>query len=188
MTASLSDPKQAAAEVLDFWLGEVPADKRFAQDDAIDVKIAQRFGPLHGELAEGVPPAWRDDPRTTLAAIVVLDQFSRNMFRDDPRAYAQDEAALALAREALGKGYDEGMSGDEKMFLYMPFMHSERLPDVEQSITLMRAADLSEAEEFALRHAAVIARFGRYPARNASLGRATTSEEYAFLDEHPMGF
>ena len=188
MTISPSDPVQAAAEVLGFWLGEVPADKRFAQDDAIDVKIEQRFGPLHAELSEGVPPAWRDTPRTMLAAIVVLDQFSRNMFRDDPRAYAQDEAALALAREALEQGFDEGMTGEEKMFLYMPFMHSEDLADVERSITLMHEAGLAEGEEFARRHAEVIARFGRYPARNEALGRATTAEEYAFLDEHPMGF
>ncbi|MEN7535958.1 DUF924 family protein [Aurantiacibacter flavus] len=188
MTVSSSDPTHAATEVLGFWFGEVPPDKRFAQDDAIDVKIAQRFGPLHAELTEGVPPAWRDDPRTMLAAIVVLDQFSRNMFRGDPRAYAQDEAALALAREALEKGFDKGMSGEEKQFLYMPFMHSERLADVERSITLMHAAGLAEGEEFARRHAEVIARFGRYPARNEALDRPTTAEEYAFLDQHPMGF
>ncbi|RIV93451.1 DUF924 domain-containing protein [Aurantiacibacter xanthus] len=188
MTISPLDPTRAADEVLGFWLGKVPADKRFAQDDAIDVTIAQRFGPLHTELAEGVPPAWRETAHTTLAAIVVLDQFSRNMFRDDPRAFAQDDAALALAREALVKGFDAGMTGEEKMFLYMPFMHSEQLADVERSITLMHAAELAEGEEFARRHAETIARFGRYPARNAALGRATTAEEYAFLAEHPMGF
>ncbi len=188
MTISATDHKHAAAEVLTFWFDEVPADKRFAQDDAIDLKIEQRFGPLHAELAEHVPSAWREHPHTMLAAIVVLDQFSRNMFRDDGRAYAQDETALALARKALHKHFDMGMSNEEKMFLYMPFMHSEHLADVERSITLMHAAGLAEGEEFARRHAAVIARFGRYPARNEALGRATTSEEYAFLDEHPMGF
>ncbi|WP_137679547.1 DUF924 family protein [Aurantiacibacter suaedae] len=188
MTVSLSDPTDAASEVLGFWLGEVPADKRFAQDDAIDVKIEQRFGPLHSELAKEVPTAWHDDPRTILAAIIVLDQFSRNMFRDDPGAYAQDEAALALAREALDRNFDHGMTGAEKMFLYMPFMHSEDLADVERSITLMHEAGLAEGEEFARRHAEVIARFGRYPARNEALGRATTAEEYKFLDDHPMGF
>ena len=188
MTTPTSPPRSAADDVLGFWLGEVPPDKRFMQDDAIDAQIEGRFGALHAQLSKGVPAEWQDDPRALLAAIVVLDQFSRNLFRDDGRAYAQDEAALALARKALAKRFDKGMTADERQFLYMPFMHSERLADVERSIVLMHAAGLAEGEEFARRHAEVIARFGRYPSRNEALGRATTAEEYAFLDEHPMGF
>ena len=181
-------PAAKAGDVLHFWLEEVPADKHFARDDALDATIAERFGALHAELAQGVPAHWTADPRSLLAAVIVLDQFSRNLFRDDGRAYAQDAAALALSCKALAAGDDAGMTALEKQFLYMPFMHSEQLADVERSIALMQSAGLDEAEEFARRHTAVIARFGRYPSRNAALGRTSTAEEEAFLADNPSGF
>ena len=186
--ADMAKLGEQAAQVLDFWLVQTPPEKRFAQDDALDAHIAQEFGPLHSQLSQDVPPHWKADGSSVLAAIIVLDQFSRNIYRDSGLAYAQDDAALALTRLALGKGMDAEMSSDERQFLYMPFMHSERLDEVTYSIELMQQANLDTAEDYARRHAEVIARFGRYPSRNAALGRSTTREEAAFLADHPLGF
>lgn len=186
--ANSSDLPDQAAQVLAFWLDDIPADKRFARDDAIDRAIAERFGALHGQLSSGLPKSWLASPRGVLAAIIVLDQFSRNLFRDDARAFAQDALALSLTKQALADGLDAGLSVEEKQFLYMPLMHSEELADVERCTDLMGAAGHTDAEEFSRRHAACIARFGRYPARNAALGRATTKEEAAFLTDNPAGF
>jgi uncharacterized protein (DUF924 family) len=177
-----------ADAVLSFWFDEMSPGQRFKRDDAVDADIAQRFGALHAALAQAVPPDWAATPRNMLAAVIVLDQFSRNLFRDDARAFAQDGAALALTNDALARGWDAELSSDEKQFLYMPLMHSEALADVENCIQLMHAAGHRSGEDFARRHAAVIARFGRYPARNASLGRASSAEERTFLANTPGGF
>ena len=188
MGASPPIPDAEAERVLRFWFDEVPAELRFARDAGLDARIAREFGALHALLAQGVPPGWQDHPRRLLAAVIVLDQFSRNLYRDDGRAFAQDEAALALTRRALASGFDEDMTSVEQQFLYMPFMHSERLPEVERSIALMEQSGNADAAAFARRHAEAIARFGRYPARNEALGRASTAEEVAYLAEHPQGF
>ncbi len=182
------DVNAKSKAVLDFWFTELTAEQKFKRDEAVDADIRKRFGAIHAELAQGVPPSWKADPPALLAAIIVLDQFSRNLYRDDARAYAQDAKALALAKEAIRVGWDGGMSGDEKQFVYMPLMHSEELADVERCVALMHEAGHAEGEAFARRHAAVIARFGRYPARNADLGRKTTEEEADFLLAEPMGF
>lgn len=191
MTASSPDnsalPAQAA-QVLTFWFEELDAGQRFSRDDAVDRAIAERFGPLHAELSAAVPPSWLADSRGILAAIIVLDQFSRNLYRDDARAFAQDAAALALAKDAIAGGQDAGLTVDEKQFLYMPLMHSEELADVNQCTKLMAAAGHEHAEDFSKRHAASIERFGRYPARNAALGRTNTAEEAAYLAQNPTGF
>ena len=158
------------AAVLTFWFDELAPEQLFTRDDAVDTEIAQRFGQLHREMACAVPPDWTATPRSLLAAVIVLDQFSRNLFREDPRAFAQDPAALALTEDAISREWDSGLSAREKQFLYMPLMHSEVLADVERCIVLMRSAGHAPGEDFARRHAAVIARFGRYPARNAALG------------------
>lgn len=179
--------KQADA-VLTLWFSELSPEQKFKRDDAVDAEIAKRFGALHAELATAVPPAWTATPRALLAAVIVLDQFSRNLVRDDARAYAQDATALALSNDAIARGWGSALSTDEKQFLYMPLMHSEALADVEQCAELMRAAGHAGGEAFARRHAAVIARFGRYPARNDALGRTSTEEERAFLAANPAGF
>ncbi len=176
------------ADVLAFWFGELDDKQRFMRDDAIDRAVADRFGALHADLSHAIPPEWDGDAHRRLAAVIVLDQFSRNLFRDDARAFAQDDAALALAEDALARRWDEALSVDEKQFLYMPLMHAESLAVVERCAVLMRVAGHENGEAFARRHAAVIARFGRYPARNAALGRPTTSDEAEFLAEHPAGF
>lgn len=180
----MTDP----ATVLAFWFDELSPGQLFKRDDAVDAEIARRFGGLHADLSRAVPPEWTETPRATLAAIIVLDQFSRNLFRDDACAFAQDAVALALANDALSRGWDAGLSAAEKQFLYMPLMHAEVLADVERCIDLMHAAGHASGEDFARRHAAVIAHFGRYPARNAALGRASTVEEVEFLGANPHGF
>ena len=177
-----------AQAVLDVWFDVLPPEKRFAHDDAVDAAIAVRFGDLHARLSRSVPDSWQGDARTTLAAIIVLDQFSRNLFRDDARAFANDAAALALADMAIAHGWDADLTPEQRAFLYMPLMHSEYLPDVERCEALMIAAELADNAAFAARHAETIRRFGRYPARNAALGRETTAQEAALLRENPAGF
>ncbi len=177
-----------AEEVLAFWLGEIGPDKRFARDEALDAAIRERFGDLHASLAADVPSSWRATARTLLAAVIVLDQFSRNLSRGSGAAFANDAAALALTRQALARGDDAGMSPEERQFLYMPLMHSEVLADQEECIRLMEAAGLAESAEFARRHRDIIVRFGRFPHRNQALGRQSTPEELAFLKEPGSSF
>lgn len=177
-----------AEAVLTYWFDELDDRQRFARDDAVDAEIERRFGALHAELSQGVPVGWTEEPRDLLAAIIVLDQFSRNLFRDDPRAYAQDHVALAMSKGALNRGLDARLSPDERQFLYMPLMHSEVLADVQRCAELMDAAGLKRGLEFAERHAAVLIKFGRYPARNEALSRATTAAEAEYLEANPMGF
>ena len=176
------------SSVLTFWFDELAPEQLFKRDDAVDAQIAHRFGKLHSELACAVPPDWAATPRSLLAAVIVLDQFSRNLFRGDARAFVQDSTALALAEHAISHGWDTALSLREKQFLYMPLMHSEVLGDVKRCISLMHTAGHAAGEAFAERHATVIARFGRYPARNAALRRETTPEEDAFLSASPDGF
>ena len=177
-----------SADVLTFWFDELAPKQLFMRDDAVDAQIASRFGQLHGALVRAVPTNWTTTPRSLLSVVIVLDQFSRNLFRDDARAFAQDTVALALTKNAIARGWDTDLSAREKQFLYMPLMHSEVLPDVEHCIVLMQAAGHAAGEAFAQRHAAVITRFSRYPGRNAALGRKTTAEEEAFLKTTPHGF
>jgi uncharacterized protein (DUF924 family) len=177
-----------AEAVIDFWLRETPPDKRFARDAALDAEIARRFGALHRRLAESVPPEWTADPRAMLGAIIVLDQFSRNMFRDDPRAFAQDPAALRLAWQMVVNGWDMQLSALERQFVYLPFEHAEDLAAADQSVALFTALGDELALDYARRHHAVIARFGRYPGRNRALGRESSKDELKFLADHPEGF
>lgn len=172
-----------AEEVLHFWLAETPVERRFLRDKALDAAIRERFGDLHTRLSARIPPAWRERPRVLLAAVIVLDQFSRNLHRDDPRAYEQDEAARSLVADALTKGWDALLGVEERWFLYIPLMHSENLADQDRSVELYRALGLKEVLDFAIRHRDQIARFGRFPQRNAILGRESTDEEQAFLDQ-----
>lgn len=170
-----------AAAVLDFWLVETPAGKRFARDDALDAAIAARFGVLHALLTAGVGPGWQMSVRPLLAAIIVLDQFSRNLHRGSPAAFAQDEAARDLARHAIARAWQVGLTVPERQFLFMPFMHSEAMADQRLSVALFEALGEPVALDFARRHMAQIERFGRFPQRNAALGRASSEEELAFM-------
>lgn len=177
-----------AEEVLHFWLVETPFEMRFMQDRQLDDRIRQGFGPLHARLAKRVPPDWRDSPRTLLASVIVLDQFSRNLYRDDPRAYANDESARALTGQALEKGWDQRLGVEERYFLYMPLMHSESLEDQDLCVSLYTALGSQEGADFASRHRAQIRRFGRFPQRNEVLGRHSTPDEIEFLERPDARF
>jgi uncharacterized protein (DUF924 family) len=189
----------AAADVLSFWFGAEgdpdfgkPRAEWFRRDTAFDAAIGARFGRLHAELAGGGARSWLDGARPALAYVIVLDQFSRNLYRDDPRAFASDPLALQAASDALSKGFDRELTLLERPFLYMPFMHSEALGDQDRCVSLFEALTLedpsSENLSYALRHREIVARFGRFPHRNRVLGRETTPEEAAFLREPNSSF
>lgn len=176
-------PDEAEA-VLRFWFGELDRKQWWKGDIAVDRIVADRFRALHDRLAEAVPQSWLGSARGRLAAVIVLDQFPRNLFRDASRAFATDPQARALARETVELGLDAELTTDERLFLYLPFEHSEDAADQARSVELYRALGDAEALEFADKHKQIIDRFGRFPHRNAVLGRETTDEEWEFLKEH----
>ena len=183
--------------VLDFWFG--PRETRgkarrewFRKDARFDAEIRRRFGELHARAARRELEAWRASPEPMLALIVVLDQFSRNLYRGDARAFAQDEHALDCAREALARSDDLRMLPVERQFIYMPFEHSEDPLDQDLAVDLMRSLQAFEETRglthYAERHRVIVRRFGRFPHRNAVLGRACTAEETEFLKQPGAGF
>jgi uncharacterized protein (DUF924 family) len=167
--------------ILGFWFGELTHQDWFRRDEAIDATIASRFGAVYSELRDGVPETWLQSPEGVLAAILVLDQFPRNMFRDDARAFVTDDMALALAKEAIAEGIDKTLTPDQRAFIYMPLQHSEDVADQARSVGLYAMLGVPLNLDFALRHKAVIDRFGRFPHRNAVLGRQSTVDEAAFV-------
>ena len=174
--------------MLRFWLEETPAAKRFAKDYAFDVEIARRFGAWRDEVLASGAEGWTDNPADLLGAIVLLDQFSRNIHRDTARAFEADALALKLAKLAVEKGWDAGMTGVERQFAYLPFEHSESLDDQRESVRLFTDLGDAEALRYARDHKAVIDRFGRFPSRNAALGRASTPEEQEYLSQPGAGW
>jgi uncharacterized protein (DUF924 family) len=185
-----SFPKSLASEVLRFWFGEGPeygkAHKRwFVKDAAFDAEVRNQFADLHAQLANN--HEWLDDRRSCLARIVVLDQFPRNMYRGSARAFSSDVLALEAARHMVAKGWDRRLLPVEKQFVYLPFEHSESLADQERACELMQPLG-EDLYDWALRHRAIIERFGRFPHRNAILGRASTPEEIEFLKQPGSGF
>ena len=175
MSAKIASP----ADVLAFWR-DAGRDKWFKRDDAFDAEIREKFLATYEAAAAGKLSAWEDSAEDTLALILVLDQFPRNMFRGDARTFAADPLARAAANRALKRGYDQDLPAENRGFLFLPFMHSEDLVDQLRCVELYRAAgdaDVKYAEE----HRDIIRRFGRFPHRNAMLDRETTEEEQAFL-------
>ena len=166
----------------------VPPERRFATDDAIDAQCEARFGVIRDTILATNAAAWRTDPRTLLAAIIALDQFSRNIHRGSPRAFEADGLALTLAREAIGQGWDRGLSIAERQFLYMPFQHAEDAAVQAESVALFATLGDADGADFARMHQEVIARFGRFPSRNAALGRTSTAEEHAWLESDAAKF
>ncbi|MGN6584919.1 MAG: DUF924 family protein [Rhizobiaceae bacterium] len=171
-------------EVLQYWFGELTPDDWFTVKDETDKAITKRFLPLYRSLMEIVPEEIYDEPRAALAAIIVLDQFPRNMFRGKAEAFATDDLALALARNALDRQFDAFLEERMRHFLYMPFMHSEVLADQERCVSLFKSLGDGEGAKYAIEHRDIIAQFGRFPHRNKVLGRETTADEKAFLAGH----
>ena len=177
-----------AGAVLQFWFDETTPKQWFAVDAGFDALVTERFGGLlqaaaHCELAD-----WRDSARGRLAEIIVLDQFSRNLHRDDAGAFAQDAMALVLAQEAVAQGVDQQLPVMQRHFLYMPYMHSESALIQVEAEKLFRELGLEETYAIALRHKEIVDRFGRYPHRNAMLGRMSTAEEIDFLRQPGSSF
>lgn len=173
--------------VLRFWFSELREADWWTKSAATDAKIRERFLDLHERLvaADGSEAT---DPRTTLATVIVLDQFSRNLFRGSPRAYAADPIARRLARAAIANGFDTGMQAAERLFLYLPFEHSENLADQAYSVELISQLGREDWTRYALAHQFVVERFGRFPHRNAVLGRESTAEEIAALRDPRNSF
>ena len=179
---------QAVDEIVKFWFEELTPEDWYRKDPSIDAQIRTRFGGIYDTLKSDVPEIWLSTPRGCLATILVLDQFPRNMFRDDTRAFATDARALALAKRAIAKGVDMRLTPDQRAFIYMPFQHSEDRADQASSIELFTALGNKLNLDFAVRHKQIIDRFGRFPPRNATLGRASTEEETALLKEPSSSF
>ncbi len=174
--------------VLQFWFVQHGPRQWFARDPAFDALLHERFGALHARVAAGVEPQSVETPREALATILVLDQFSRNLHRGDPRAFAHDARARALATAALEQRHDARLAPAERLFLYLPFEHSEDLADQHRAVALVEALGVADWTRYAIAHRDLIARFGRFPHRNAVLGRASTPEELDALAQPGNAF
>jgi len=170
-----------AAEILEFWTAAGPA-KWYAKDDAFDAAIQARFKTTYEAAAKGACDDWASTPEGALALVIVLDQFPRNMFRDDARAFATDAKARGIANAAIEKGFDSKIAAPLNQFFFLPLMHSEHLADQDRCVAAFTGG-APDNRKYAEIHRDIIARFGRFPHRNAVLGRTTTPEEQAFLDQ-----
>ncbi len=175
-------------EVLDFWFNEIEPARWWVKDINFDNEITTRFKDTHNAAIQCELVTWRKTAQGRLAEIIVLDQFSRNMYRDTPQAFASDGIALALAQEAISLGADKTLKPIEKSFLYMPFMHSESLVIHEEAVSLYAANGIVSNLEFEIKHKEIIKRFGRYPHRNELLNRISTQEEIEFLTQPNSSF
>ena len=173
--------KNWVEDVLDFWFCELQPKQWFVKSEETDQLIRNRFRLLHERLANTAVDLLLDDRATALAAIIVLDQFPRNMFRDTPAAFASDPKALELAKQAVRLGFDLELKGERRIFIYLPYEHSEDLADQDQALALISAIGNTEYTRYAQAHREIICQFGRFPHRNAILNRPSTPQEEAFL-------
>jgi len=174
--------------VLDFWFEEINQSQWWVKDDDFDQLIIDRFSALHKSAMAGELFEWRKTPQGRLAEIIVLDQFSRNMFRETPESFASDPLALGLAQEAVSLKVDILLEPMQRSFLYMPYMHSESLLIHNEAVNLYRNNGIESNYEFEIKHQNIIQKFGRYPHRNNILNRVSTAEELAFLQQPGSGF
>jgi len=175
-------------EIIHFWFDEIDTSLWFKKNEEFDQQLRDRFSTVHRSAACGELYSWRSNPEGRLAEIIVLDQFSRNMFRDSDQAFAYDAIALVLSQVAVEAGDDKRIEASHRAFMYMPFMHSESPVIHEQAVKLFSQPGLERNLEFEMKHKAIIDRFGRYPHRNAVLGRTSTAEELEFLQQPGSSF
>jgi uncharacterized protein (DUF924 family) len=188
-----------AGEVLNFWFGREGdpeygqfRNEWFRKDPEFDARVTERFADLYEEAAAGELDGWREDAESCLALVIILDQFPRNMFRGEGRTHAEDDRALESSQYAVEHALDRELPAFQKMFLYMPFMHSENVEDQRRSVELFeRLAGEEGAPDvvaYAVTHRDIVERFGRFPHRNEILGRDTTPEEAVFLTKEGSSF
>lgn len=175
-------------DVISFWFEEIPQKLWFAVDPDFDRQIAERFPGLHDKARAGELFMWRDSAEGRLAEIIVLDQFSRNLFRNQAKAFQQDDMALVLAQEAIRAGAPKELSVMKRAFLFMPYMHSESAEIHKLAVPLFSEPGMENNLDFELKHKKIIDRFGRYPHRNKVLGRTSTPEEIEFLKQPNSSF
>ena len=175
-------------DVISFWFEEIESKNWWMKNKEFDQVIRKRFMPVHSKAIRCELFEWRDEPLGRLAEIILLDQFTRNIFRDSPISFAFDALALALSQEAIHAKADVSLSQNQKIFLYMPFMHSESSEIHSKAIELFSVEGLENNLEFERKHKEIIDRFGRYPHRNAILGRRSTEEEEEFLKQPGSSF
>ena len=185
--AALAEQKTYQA-ILTFWFEETSAAQRWKKDPAFDALVARRFLPVHACAALGELSWWRTCAEGRLAEIILLDQFSRNMFRGSAQAFAYDAMALELAQEAVALGMDKSLNPEQRSFLYMPYMHSESLDIHQKAVELFRSNGFSNNLDFEMKHKAIIEQFGRYPHRNSLLGRVSSEQELLFLQQPGSSF
>lgn len=186
---------RSAQDVLEFWFGapgdafyNQPRAEWFQKNPAFDRCIWERFYDLYRKGAAGELGAWEEKPDDVLALILLFDQFPRNMFRGDPKAFATDEKALSLAQHMIARGEDASFPGVRRLFIYLPLEHSENIEDQNLSVVLFRKLNDAQGLAYALQHQAIIQQFGRFPHRNAVLGRLNTPEEEVFLKQPNSSF
>ena len=175
-------------EIIDFWFTEIESKLWWVKDDQFDQQLRDKFGELHASAVKCELFSWREHPEGRLAEVIVLDQFSRNMYRDTPLAFASDPLSLTLAQEAVDRNLHNELESMQRMFLLMPYMHSESKAVHEVAVGLFNSPGLEGNYEFELKHKAIIDQFGRYPHRNKILGRSTTEAERLFLEEPNSSF
>ena len=175
-------------DILKFWFEEIESSQWWKKDEKFDQLIVERFSEIHASAMRCELFDWRDSAEGRLAEVIVLDQFSRNMFRDTPLSFASDPLALVLSQEAISVGADEEMTATQRSFLYMPFMHSESIKIHGVAVQLFTKNGIQSNLDFEMKHKAIIEQFGRYPHRNEILGRESTAEEMEFLKLPGSGF
>ena len=176
------------SQIINFWFEEIDSAMWWKKDDGFDALLVERFADVHARACCCELFDWRVEPLGRLAEIMVLDQFSRNMFRDSAQAFAHDALSLVLAQQAVAVGADQSLSPVQRSFLYMPFMHSESLLIHEVAVELFRANGIENNLEFEFKHKRIIEEVGRYPHRNELLGRESTAEEIEFLTKPGSSF
>ncbi len=177
-----------ADDILHFWFEKLKPAQWWKSDEALDLEIEVKYGKVHKAATLGELEQWRDNARGRLAEIIILDQFSRNIYRDTPLAFASDRIALVLAQEAIRQGADQQLAVEQRAFFYMPYMHSESKMIHEKAVELFSQPGGEFNYEYELQHKAIIDRFGRYPHRNKALHRTSTPEEIEYLKQPGSSF